>query len=93
MIEATSAGIRLRLRVQPRAARTELAGRHGDALKIRVAAPPVDGEANVELIRFLARVLNVPRTSVSIAAGSGGRSKMVAVEGIAADEAARRLGL
>jgi hypothetical protein len=93
MIETTSTGIRLRLRVQPRASRTEVAGRHGDALKIRVAAPPVDGEANAELIRFLARVLQVPKTAVSITGGSGARSKSVVIEGIAAEEAARRLGL
>jgi hypothetical protein len=79
--------------VQPRASRTEVAGRHGDALKIRVAAPPVDGEANAELIRLLARVLQVPKTAVSITGGSGARSKSVVIEGIAAEEAARRLGL
>jgi uncharacterized protein (TIGR00251 family) len=65
----------------------------GDELKIRVAAPPVDGEANAELVRFLARQLGVPRSAVTIVSGSGSRSKVAAVEGIGAGEAATRLGL
>lgn len=93
MIETTALGITLRLKVQPRASRTELAGPYGDALKIRVAAPPVDGEANEELIRFLARRLGVPRAAVTITSGLGGRSKVAAVAGIGARDAAERLGL
>ena len=54
MISETKTGVRLAIQVQPRASRTELAGIHGDALRIRLAAPPVDGAANEELIRFLA---------------------------------------
>jgi uncharacterized protein (TIGR00251 family) len=93
VIETTPTGIAIRLRVQPRASRTEVVGLRDGALKIRVAAPPVEGEANQELLRFLARVFGVPRAAISIRSGAGGRSKVAAVEGIGADEAARRLGL
>jgi hypothetical protein len=55
---------------------------HGDAVKIRLAAPPVDGAANEELIRFLAEKLDMPRSAVTIASGHSGRRKMVAFEGI-----------
>jgi hypothetical protein len=67
--------------VQPNARRTQVAGRHGDAIKIRVAAPPVDGAANAELVRFLAEHLNVPRSAFEIVRGGGGRRKQVRVAG------------
>ena len=92
MIEVTPSGITLRLRVQPRASRTEVVGLYGGELKVRVAAPPVEGAANQELVRFLARRLGVARSAVTIKAGARARSKVAAVEGIGADEAARRLG-
>lgn len=85
IVEATDTGVRLRLYVQPRASRTEVVGRHGDALKVRLAAPPVDGAANEELVRWLARELGVPRSAVSVVAGAAGRTKMVAVQGAGAD--------
>ena len=72
----------LTLHVVPRARRSEVAGRHGDALKIRLAAPPVDGAANEELVRFLVERLSVPRSAISIAAGDTGRRKRVIIEGI-----------
>jgi uncharacterized protein (TIGR00251 family) len=93
VIQATASGIALRLRVQPRASRTEMVGTLGDELKIRVAAPPVGGEANEELVRFLAKRLGVPRSAVTIVSGSGSRSKVAAVEGIGTGEAAARLGI
>jgi uncharacterized protein (TIGR00251 family) len=68
--------------IQPRSSRTEVAGMHGDAVKIRLAAPPVDGAANEELIRFLADKLGLPRSAVTIATGHSGRRKTVAFEGI-----------
>ncbi len=77
-------GVRLRIRVQPRASRTEVAGPHGDELRIRLAAPPVDGAANDALLRFLAEVLRVPRAHVVLIAGGASRSKVVEVRG--ADE-------
>lgn len=77
--------------VQPRATRTEVAGRHGDAVKIRLAAPPVDGAANEELVRFVAETLRVPRRSVHIAHGLTGRRKTVVVDGLSPDAVARAL--
>ena len=79
------------LHIVPRARETTVAGTHGDAIKIRVAAPPVDGAANDELIRFLAKRLGVPASRVTITSGSGGRRKTVAVEGM--DAAAIRRAL
>lgn len=82
---------RLTLHVQPRARRTEVAGLHGTAIRVRIAAPPVDGAANDELVRFLAERFGVPRRAVRLVAGAGARRKVVEVDGIAADEATRLL--
>jgi len=82
-ITAIPGGIRIRIHVQPRASRTELGGRHGDALKIRLAAPPVDGAANKELLDFLATRLGVPRRAVQLERGTTSREKSVTVQGIA----------
>jgi uncharacterized protein (TIGR00251 family) len=81
------------VRVQPRASCTEVAGRHGGALKVRLTAPPVDGAANEALLRFLAERLDVPRSAVRIEVGTTGRAKVVAVEGISLEAANRRLEL
>lgn len=80
--------------MQPRASRTELAGRHGDALKVRLVAPPVEGAANAALVRYLAEVLDVPRASIKLLSGHSGRRKLVQVTGIttAQAESALRLG-
>jgi uncharacterized protein len=90
-IAATATGIRIRVQVQPRAGNDEVVGVHGEAVKIRVAAPPVDGAANEALVRFLAEQLGVPRRAVRIASGGSGRRKVVEVEGVGAEEAARVL--
>lgn len=71
----------LQLHVQPGAKRTEVVGRHGDAWKVRLAAPPVDGKANEELIGFLAAIFGVPKRQVKITAGTTGRRKRVLVQG------------
>ncbi|NIM49191.1 MAG: YggU family protein [Gemmatimonadales bacterium] len=83
----------LTIHVQPRAKRTEVAGWHGDAIKIRLTAPPVDGAANDALLQFLAQRLGVPRAAVTIVSGTTGRRKRVSVDGIAQEEAFRALGL
>lgn len=91
MIEPSAAGVRLRLRVQPRAARAEVAGIHGDRLRIRLAAPPVDGAANEALVRFLAETLDVPRAAVRLVSGAASRSKVVEVDGVTVARARERL--
>jgi len=70
----------LELHVQPGAKRTEVAGEHGGALKLRLAAPPVDGQANDALLRFLAEAFGVPLRSVTLVRGAASRSKRVRVE-------------
>lgn len=70
----------LSLHVQPGAKRTEVAGVHGEALKIRLAAPAVDGKANEALLRFLADAFGVPTRCVTLMRGASARSKLVCVE-------------
>jgi hypothetical protein len=82
MIEQRGNAVRVRVRVQPRASRTEVVGEHDGALKVRVAAPPVDGAANDELVRFIARRVGVARSRIRIVSGDVGRSKVVEIEGV-----------
>lgn len=82
MIEAAGDGICIRVRVVPRARRTELAGTRDDELLVRLNAPPVDGAANEELISFLATLLGVPRRGVAIVSGARSRHKRVHVAAI-----------
>ena len=74
--------VRFGVRVQPRSSRTEVAGVHAGALKVRLHAPPVDGAANEALVAFLAEALGVPRRQVRIVAGASSRAKVVEVEGV-----------
>ena len=71
----------LHLHVQPGARRTEVQGAHGEALKLRLAAPPVDGKANAELLRFLAEALGLPRARLTLVAGQASRAKRVRLGG------------
>jgi uncharacterized protein (TIGR00251 family) len=77
--------VRFTVFVQPRASRTEVVGEHGDALKLRVAAPPVEGAANEALVRFLAKALGVPASAVRVAGGASGRRKVIEIEGVSAE--------
>lgn len=86
-------GVRLRIKVVARAARTEVVGRQGSALKVRVAAAPVDDAANKALRDFLADRLGLPRAAVRLIQGRTHPQKVLTVVGITAAEAARRLGL
>ena len=76
--------VRFSVRVQPRASRDEVSGVYGDALKIRLAAPPVDGAANDALVNFLAELFAVPRRAVRILAGESSRSKLIEIDGVTA---------
>ena len=93
MVQDTKAGAILSVHVQPKASTTECVGIHGDALKIRVAAPPVDGAANDELIRFLARSLSMPSMSIQIYSGASGRHKRILVKGATAQFVLARMNL
>ncbi|WP_184334177.1 DUF167 family protein [Povalibacter uvarum] len=70
----------LELQVQPGAARDEIVGAHGDRLKVRITAPPVDGRANQHLIQWLADVFDVPRARITLVRGATGRSKTLCIE-------------
>jgi uncharacterized protein (TIGR00251 family) len=76
--------VELAVLVQPRASRTRVVGEHDGLLKIQLAAPPVDGEANAALLEFLARRLGVPRRQVTLVSGDTARRKRVRVEGLGA---------
>ena len=80
----------LTLHIQPCAKKTEIAGCHGDALKIRLAAPPVDGKANEALLRFIADTLCVPKSAVTLKSGQTSRRKVLEIAG-ADSTAARQL--
>jgi len=82
---------RIVVHVVPRAAASALAGRHGDALKIRIAAVPADGAANDELVRFLAKLLSVPRSAIAITAGAAARRKTVSISGLETEAVLRIL--
>lgn len=90
-IKDTADGVELTLKVVPRASRTEVAGEHGDALKIRLQAPPVDGKANAALLEFLSDALDVPRARISLVRGETGRTKTIRIAGLSASEATARL--
>jgi uncharacterized protein (TIGR00251 family) len=77
----------LAIRVQPRAKRSEVAGERGDAVVIRVSAPPVDGKANEAVCRLIAERVGVPRSAVRIVRGESSRDKVVRIDGLSADEA------
>ena len=78
--------VELRLYCQPRASKTEISGLHGEMLKIRLAAPPVEGQPNMQLCKFLARYFGVPRQDIQILSGAGARQKRVVIKGKTAQE-------
>ena len=87
----TASGASFTVRVHPRARKDAVTGTLGNALKVSLTTPPVDGRANQALIEFLAEVLSVPRSSITIAAGQKGRLKVVAVAGLSPENLGQRL--
>ena len=90
-ITEAEGGVTFAVRVVPRASKNEIAGIHGDALKVRLTAPPVEGRANEALIAFLAKRLGVRKSQVEIVAGATLRRKMIRVIGVSAHEVEERL--
>ena len=90
-IKDRSGNVELRIHCQPGASKTEIVGFHGNALKIRLAAPPVVGKANLELCQLLARYFDVSRQNVQILSGKGTRQKRVLIIGKTASETLDRL--
>ena len=85
-------GCRVTVHVVPKASKSELAGLHGDAIRVRLNAPPVDGKANKALCAFLAETLGVPARSVELVAGETSRRKILRLP-VPAPDAARVLGV
>jgi uncharacterized protein len=91
MISSSASGVVISVRVIPRANRSTIDGTRGNALLVRLKAPPVDGAANAELIRVMAAALDVPARSVSIVSGEHARLKRVAVAGVNRAQAEAKL--
>ena len=91
-VEERGGSARFAVRALPRASRTQLAGVYGEAVRVRLAAPPVGGAANNELIAFLAKKLDVPRSAVRVVQGERARDKIVEVDGLSAEQVRTRLG-
>jgi len=90
-IRAAPRGVSLTVTVVPRSGRDEIVGLTGEAIKIRLKAPPVEGRTNEALLDFLAKRLGVPHSALTIASGAGGRHKIVQVAGVSVEIAAQRL--
>jgi hypothetical protein len=85
-VETSPTGATFAVKVHPRAKKNAITGEVGDALKLALTAPPVDNKANDACIEFFAKLLKVPRSSVTIAAGRTSRNKLIRVAGLSAEE-------
>jgi uncharacterized protein (TIGR00251 family) len=92
-IQDTSTGATFAVKVHPHAKKNAITGELGGALKLSLKAPAVDGRANQSCIEFLANLLKVPRSSVTIASGQSRRRMVIGVCGVSADEVQKRLGI
>ena len=90
-IRESAGAVTFAVKVHPRAKKDAITGEVGDALKMALNAPPVDGKANAACVRFIAEILRVPRSSVTIAAGETNRNKLIRVVGVSAAQAEERL--
>jgi uncharacterized protein (TIGR00251 family) len=91
-IRENADGVSFAVRVHPRAKKNAITGELGDALKVSLTTPPIEGRANEACIEFFAKLLNVPRSSVTIASGQTSRNKVIRVAGVTAQQVRERLG-
>jgi uncharacterized protein (TIGR00251 family) len=91
-IREIDGGASFAVKIHPRAKKDAITGEVGDALKVSITAPPIEGRANQACIEFFANLLKVPRSSVTIAAGQNSQSKVMRVSGLSAQEVRSRLG-
>ena len=91
-LKESQAGTTFAVKIHPRAKKNAITGQVGDALKVALTAPPIDGKANQACIEFFAKLLNVPRSFVTIAAGQTSRNKVIRVAGLTAQQVRERLG-
>ena len=92
-IRQSNGGVTFAVRVHPRAKKNAITGELGDALKVSLTAPPIDGKANEACTEFLAKLLKVRRSSVTIASGQSSRKKVIRAAGVTAEEVRKRLGI
>ncbi|HEY6338374.1 MAG TPA: DUF167 domain-containing protein [Candidatus Sulfotelmatobacter sp.] len=90
-IHDLTGGVTFAVKVHPRAKKNAITGELGDALKLALTAPPIDGRANQACIEFFANLLKVPRSSVTIASGENSRNKVIGVAGLTAAELRKRI--
>lgn len=90
-LQAGAGGVTLSLHIQPGAKKTEIVGAHGDALKVRLAAPPVDGKANEALLAYLAKCLGLGRRQIELVSGMSSRAKRIRIEGADAQSVLSKL--
>jgi len=91
-IRETDRAVTIKVRAQPRAKRTEITGEYNGAIKMKLAAPPLNGKANEECRRFLAKLLDVSATSVEIISGESSKDKIVRIQNISARRVLEALG-
>jgi uncharacterized protein len=91
-IHETSEGATFAVKIHPRAKKNAITGELGDALKVSLTAPPIDGRANEACVEFFAKLLKVPRSSVTIASGQTSRNKVIRVTGLSAEEVRHLIG-
>jgi hypothetical protein len=92
-LHESDSGVTFAVKVHPRAKKNTITGVFGNALKVSLTAPPSDGKANAACVELLAKVLKVPRSSVTIASGQTSRGKIVRVAGLSAEEIKKRIGI
>ncbi len=92
-IHETADGVTFAVKVHPRARKNAITGELGGALKLSLTTPPLKGRANEACIEFFAKLLKVPRSSVTIASGHTSRSKVIRVAGLSAEEVRKRVGM
>lgn len=91
-LRENGAALALRVHVQPGAKRSEVVGLHGDALKVRLSAPAIDGRANAALVDFVAQRLRLAKSLVELKSGHKSRRKLLALSGVSMDDVLRLLG-
>jgi len=92
-IQKSDEGLRIEVKVQPRSSRNQISGVQDGVLKVKLTAPPVEGEANQALINFLARLLKVPRKNIVLIRGETARNKLIEIRGLSKEELQQALGL
>ncbi|MFY9175712.1 MAG: DUF167 domain-containing protein [Peptococcia bacterium] len=93
MIQEIEGGVQFRIKVQPRSSKNQVCGIHGDAIKLKLTAPPVDGAANEACQRYLADLFGLAISRIQIISGQTSRNKLIRVEGLSQDEIIAKLGL